>query len=122
MGIIMRNRKCYTGKVRDIGSGNVDFSRRLANYSGAYTGSPITFNVDYTLTEDAWVYIMFSIGNGAANVKAGTYTIFQFSNYVGSSALATDSWVKLPKGTRITTTNANNGVYQAQISVYAQTK
>lgn len=117
----MAEKQCNL--IKNGGGGSVDFSRRLANFSGSYTGSPITFNVDYTLTEDAWVYILFSVGNGSASVQANsTTTIYIFSNYVSTSSLASTSWVKLPKGTRITTTNANNGVYQAQISVYAQTK
>ena len=108
--------------IKNKGGGSVDFSRILVNYSGPYTGSPITFNVDYTLMEDAWVYIFFSIGNGNATVNANSTPIFQFANYASASSITNCTWVKLPKGTRITTTNANNGVYQAQISIYAQTK
>jgi len=97
--------------------GSVDLSSVIVNKSVSYSSSGITFSLDYTLTEDAWVYMMFSIGNGGVQVTADGKEIYSFANYVSTNALTNPCWVKLKKGTRVKS-SGGTGLYQATFIFY----
>ena len=101
------------------GGGGVNLSRYITSKNAAYTGSPVTYNLDYTLTEDAWIYIFASSGGGAITIKADNVTIYNFANYASTSTIGGSTWVKLPKGTRLTSTvTAADKIYYIELVVY----
>lgn len=85
--------------------GAINFNRSMAAYSGAYTGSPISGSIDYTLTEDSWMRAQAGIGGGYFQIFAnGSQLLVNWSNYITSSSVGFSDWILLPKGTRVTST------------------
>lgn len=102
--------------------GGVNFNRAIASFTGAYTGSPISGNVDYTLTEDSWLHIEASIGGGYLQAFANSNKLLaNWANYVSTSAVNFSDWVLMPKGTRVTMTLTpnTNKVYSWSLQFYA---
>lgn len=102
--------------------GGVNFNRVIASFTGAYTGSPISGSVDYTLTEDSWLHIEASIGGGYLQAFANVNKLLaNWANYVSTSAVNFSDWVLLPKGTRVTMTLTpdTNKVYSWSLQFYA---